>query len=125
MKFLLRFQNSLPTTALMQPKALLRSCVALFLFIAAVGTIQAQQDTILLTVDAPDNPVNCGDTVTYYITGTNITDQISGLTFSVTWNTGQLAYVSSAIDSAVFAPGADYPFWNADPSTGDTEENSA
>jgi len=76
------------------------------------GTLQAQ---ITLTVDAPNDPVDCGDVVTFLIKTGGFTDSVSGLQYSVNWDPSKLIYQGHDSNPGnIFTPGGELPEANVD-----------
>lgn len=91
MNFLLKSLDRFSLVAL-QRTVRRRLWLALFVLAVATGTLQAQ---ITLTVDAPNTPVSCGSTVTYYIRANGFDANVNDLQFTIGWDAAKLAYVSS------------------------------
>ena len=91
--------------------------LALACFLLIAGIVQSQD--ITLTVDAPNDPVDCGATVTFLIKADGFNDIVSGLQYSVNWDPSKLAYQSHDINPGdVFTPGGELPEANVDQALG-------
>ena len=71
----------------------------LALFLVFPGISAFSQMT--LTVDAPDEPTDCGTQVTYHVRVDGFDNTVKNLNFLISWDINQLEFVSSSALPAV------------------------